>query len=59
MKARANLPAGRISDRFWPKPVDLTQPVEVDAALTERGARCAARRLAQGLRQEPRCSTCR
>jgi diadenosine tetraphosphate (Ap4A) HIT family hydrolase len=28
--------AGRShSDRFWPKPVDLTQPVEADAALTE------------------------
>lgn len=23
------------NDRFWPKPVDLTQPVEADAALTE------------------------
>lgn len=28
--------AGRShSDRFWPKPVDLTQPVEVDAKLAE------------------------
>ena len=28
--------AGRThSDRFWPKPVDLTQPAETDAALTE------------------------
>src|SRR5689334_13545375 len=26
--------AGRVhSDRFWPKPVDLTQPVDADAAL--------------------------
>jgi len=23
------------NDRFWPKPVDLTQPVEADAALTD------------------------
>lgn len=23
------------NDRFWPKPVDLTQPVESDAALTD------------------------
>ena len=28
--------AGRShSDRFWPKPVDLTQPMEADTALTE------------------------
>lgn len=33
--AAARAFAGRdMEDRFWPKPVDLTQPVEVDARLT-------------------------
>lgn len=37
--------AGReFVDRFWPKPIDLTQPVEADAGLaqTVRGALAAA-----------------
>lgn len=30
-----NFAAREFGDRFWPKPVDLTQPVEADAALTK------------------------
>lgn len=37
-----------IADRFWPKPVDLTQPVEADAAL----AAAVRETLAQAWRKD-------